>query len=138
MAAKEQHMIIMVGIAGSGKSTWAQEYALKNGYVVVSTDRLREEQFGNANVLGNWDFIAGLARMMIHTHFEMGRKVIVDATNLTAERRQMWIDLANQFGVPYSLHVIRCSPMRAWWNQRKRDRKVPFNVLVRMHRQLDV
>ena len=43
-------LIVMCGPAGSGKSTWAQEYAKShNGYIIVSTDAIRQLVFGDAN-----------------------------------------------------------------------------------------
>lgn len=35
--------IVMVGIAGSGKSTWAELFAKKNNYKIISRDSIREE-----------------------------------------------------------------------------------------------
>lgn len=44
--------IMMVGLPGSGKSTWAKEYVKtsENETVILSSDAVREELFGSCGV----------------------------------------------------------------------------------------
>ena len=44
-----QKFLMLMGISGSGKSTFAQAMAAKCNYKVFSSDALREELFGDEN-----------------------------------------------------------------------------------------
>jgi len=46
MSAK---LIFLVGLSGSGKSTWAEEFIKDNDAELLSSDRLRLELFGDEN-----------------------------------------------------------------------------------------
>ena len=48
-------IIIVVGIPGSGKSTWVQKQlsSLTNSYVIINADSVRKELYGDESIQGN-------------------------------------------------------------------------------------
>ncbi|MFA5422183.1 MAG: AAA family ATPase, partial [Bacilli bacterium] len=54
----EKKLIVLSGIPGSGKSTYAHEYAFKHGDVaIVASDQIRLELFGRADDFSNEDSV---------------------------------------------------------------------------------
>lgn len=83
-------MIVLVGLSGSGKSTYAN-YNFPATAIV------------NQDILGSRDRCAKLAR----TRLFLGQDVIIDRTNLTTGQRKFWIDLARQYGAAVSAWVFK-------------------------------
>lgn len=80
---------ILVGIPGSGKSTYAREME-KHNYLVISQDRTRDKYKCIR------DYINGL---------QFKRNIIIDRTNVTKEQRKIWIELAKA----YDYQTIECN-----------------------------
>ena len=80
-------LMMLVGIAGSGKSTYAK--SLSKYYTIHSSDDLREEMFGDVNENSresNAKLFDELHRS-IKEDLKSGKDVIYDATNLNRKRR---------------------------------------------------
>ena len=77
-------LITLVGLAGSGKSTYAKTLSDKYGYKIHSSDALRKEMFGDENANSreqNERMFAELHRR-IKDDLKNGINVIYDATNI--------------------------------------------------------
>lgn len=87
-------LIIMSGVPGSGKSTWAKKYADKHlGTVVVSRDAIRfslvkegEEYFSKEDLVVN-TFLNSIVGEL-----RFGHNVIADATHLSWKARNVLIE----------------------------------------------
>lgn len=75
-------MIILVGLPGSGKSTYAKKHY--PDYVYINQDELKSR-----------DVCAIKAREAI----DAGRDVIIDRTNIDKRQRKVWTNLAKFYGV---------------------------------------
>ena len=84
-----QEIVVLVGVAASGKSTLARLFD-SNTHVRVNRDGL-----------GTTEKCLEKARAILS--LPQRKSVIVDNTNVDKEMRKKWIDLANSWGVP-----IRC------------------------------
>lgn len=96
-------MIMMCGLPGAGKSTWAAEYSTKNPekkYNVLGTNNIIDKMkvMGlprKRNYHGRWEVLIKMATKCINKMFEIGSKLrrnyILDQTNVypTAQRRKM-------------------------------------------------
>jgi len=80
-----QTMFIFVGMPGSGKTTFYQQYLQPRGWVHAHQDDIKTT-----------------ARMLstVNNALASGKSVAVDATNPTAEKRREFINLAIQYQVP--------------------------------------
>lgn len=125
-------LIFMLGISGSGKSHQAKEIAKKEKAVIVSTDAIRKELFGDESRQKNTNHVFYEVYSRIEKALAEGRSVILDATNLDREKRikalQKFPDVEKEcyyFDVPYSVCLQR--------NQ-NRKRKVENAVLEKMRK----
>ena len=130
---------MLIGLPGSGKSCYARDYvATRHGTIIVSSDDIRQELWGDANDQQNPAQV--FDEMFIRTVSAMkrGTNVIYDATNLTAKTRKATLtrlrQALNQDFVAVA-DVIVCSISECKRRQGERDRKVPDEVIDRMVRQ---
>lgn len=126
----------MVGIPGSGKSTWAG----KNlpGAIIVSTDDIREELFGTADTAHSSQRVFTLAHRRVIEALKSGRDVVFDATNITPKARGKLLTKLQASGVKYEAVavVLRVTPEKAVEQQQGRDRKVSGHIVRHFHRLL--
>lgn len=86
---KQKTLICTVGLPRSGKSTWARN----SGYPVVNPDAIRWALYGRDWYYPAEAWVWAIAGTMVEALFGAGHKVVVlDATNVSADRRQHWID----------------------------------------------
>jgi predicted kinase len=136
-------LILLIGVPGSGKSFWVEQRCqTHDGQIVISTDAIRAELFGDEAVQGAWL----LVWQTIQQRFELAVEqinqgqaltAIYDATNARRRNRRQAIALAHSTGFSHITGVWFDVPL--WLclerNQR-RSRRVPDEVLQRMQRQL--
>ena len=135
---KEQFgvLTVLVGLPGSGKSTWADENAGKA--VIISTDQIRKELNGDAADQSNggqvWQLAYNRARYWLH----LGFNVIFDATNYgRANRRHVLHELKDHarevYAVFFNTPKAECKRRNA-----ARERVVPYEVIEGMADRLTV
>ncbi|MBL6740482.1 MAG: ATP-binding protein [Synechococcus sp. BS301-5m-G54] len=123
---------MLIGPPASGKSTTAQELAAQLQALVLSTDVLREELWGDAAIQGPWPVLERVLHSRIRESVEAGRPVLIDATHA---RRRWRRRLIHESGLPAEVRWV------GWWMQtplsiclvwnRRRTRQVPEAVIRR-------
>lgn len=82
-----KELILTVGLPYSGKSTWARTH----GGPIVSPDAIRLALHGQRYAQEAEDMVWTIAKVMARALFGAGHThVIVDACNVTANRRDFW------------------------------------------------
>ncbi len=136
-------LLILVGIPGSGKSTWARDFVLAQPrYRIVSTDATRAALYGDEAIQGDW----GQIWQRVLTDWREGigaiRRgeldgVVYDATNTRRKNRRGAIASARDLGFTAITLVWFDLPLSlALGRNRGRSREVPTDVIAAMHRQL--
>lgn len=128
--------IMLVGPAGSGKSTVANNLRSEdNNYVIVSSDSIRYELFGDESVQGNPAEIFAICRSRCANLLSIGHSVIFDATNLNRKKRKSFLnDVKSRAGVEFTKHciVVAVTYEDCCVQNKNRQRTVP-DFVIRRH-----
>jgi predicted kinase len=84
-------IFVMIGLPGSGKSTWAIEKAKDDDTVIINRDAIRTMIKGKYIFDKDLEpFIKAVAKLFVYEAITEGLNVVVDETNLTIEKRKFW------------------------------------------------
>ncbi len=127
-------LIIMVGVAGSGKSTIAKELYMKNkGSVLISSDEIREVMGLNQDSKSH-TMVFDTVHRRIETEMERSRDVIiVDATNLKKYFRRSYLDLARKHRYEIVAYYVNTDVKKCLSNNEGRGLTVPADVIIRQN-----
>lgn len=99
-------LILLVGIPGSGKTTYAQKYIEEySNTVYLSSDLIRKELWGDEAIQGDNNEVFSLMQKRAIEALNNGRDVVYDATNITRKDRGYIISQCPKF-VKIEAHII--------------------------------
>lgn len=131
---KNKELIMLIGLPGSGKSTWAKNYKEENkNVIIVSSDAIREE-LGLENTAEHNKICFDEVEKRTIKGMKNGFKVIVDATNLNYKKRMQFLRRVcpkNEEIIAEAV-VIATSYENCLKRNSERDRVVPEEVIKRM------
>lgn len=87
---------MMIGIPGSGKSTIAEEIALKEPAIIVSSDVIRGDLYGDESVQGDPAKVFRIVHENVKYYLRKGCNVIMDATNINSKKRVAFLREINK------------------------------------------
>src|SRR5271166_120144 len=122
-------VVLSIGLPGSGKSTWFKRHNI----LPLSSDMVRILLFDDVTEQRYQDLVFSTLRSMLRARLLARRPWnYVDATNLSPHERRSWIKLANDFG--YEAHAVffDVPPEVCIERNRRRERNVPEEVMLRM------
>lgn len=122
-ARKTNIFIMLIGIPGSGKSTYAQ----KLDGIIHSSDRIREQS-------PDWSHekVFGYMKKMTRRCLEDGYDVIYDATNVSRKKRRDIIETVKKIGV-LTKAVVFATPIDVCIERNAaRERTIPEYAIRRM------
>lgn len=130
-------LILCIGIPGSGKTTWVQEYVKKHqATVVISTDKIREELTGTSECVASQNpLIYNEARFRVRKALEEKHDVIVDATNVDVHEWLAYKEICMDNTIKVA-KVFKITPDLALQRMQHRERKVPKEIVEKKWRQL--
>lgn len=131
-------LILTIGIPGSGKSTWVEEY--HRNYprsIVISTDVIRKELTGvircdpNQNALMHAEARKRVKAILddpkyYTADYPLGPTIVVDSTNCDPAE---WIAYKRLGASIYIAKIFPVPPEEAMKRQLSRERVVPMDVL---------
>jgi len=98
-------LILLVGIPGSGKSTYAVKYMEDHRVYRLSSDDIRRQLYGDESIQGDPHEVFSFMQERAIAALNMGTDVVYDATNITRKDRASIISLCPKF-VQIEAHVI--------------------------------
>lgn len=127
----------LVGLPGSGKSTYAKELEKEIKAIRLSSDDLRVELYGNIDNQDNNTELFQEMNRRAKLALKSGRNVIYDATNINSKKRKGFLSQlpkgVNKTCLYFAERVNACIA-----RDLQRDRVVTKEVIERMYKQLQV
>lgn len=128
-------LVMIVGLVGSGKSTYAKQLAEEMPATVFSSDELREEMFGNVDNQENNQKLFQELHKRIKECLKSGNNAIYDATNISSKRRRALLSELKNIDCIKKCVIMATPYEQCLENNRNRDRVVPEWVIERMYRK---
>lgn len=128
----------MVGLIGSGKSTYAKKLSEQTNAVVIASDDYRKEQFGDESVQGNNSELFNKIHKDIVDSLQMGYNVIFDATNISAKNRVSLLQKINKVNVEKIAIVMATEYQKCLEQNEMRERQVPRHAIKRYREQFQI
>ena len=116
-------MIMLVGIAGSGKTTWCTKYLPE--HIRISLDDIKNHD-------------RKLEDKMISDQLEKKNNIVIDDTNLTRDIRKRHIAIARRYCAQVNTICFCIDMQRAYEQNSKREKNIPYYVLDYQKKQLEV
>lgn len=133
----------LIGVPGSGKSTFAKRLSNRKNCDIISTDEIRQELYGDAAIQGEWHKIETTAINRICTAISLHKNIIYDATNckrsfrmdflLKVNHQLAELNLIQPDWIGWYLETPLLTCME--WNQ-QRQRQVPIYIIEAMYNRL--
>jgi len=119
-------LIIVQGIPGSGKSTWARNYIKErepNEIVIVNRDSIRE-MLGTYWVPDREPLVSEIEMFMIEEALNRKYDVIIDATNLNPKTIKKWNRIAKEWDAEITYKKFPIALEEAIERDKNRERTV--------------
>jgi F420-dependent oxidoreductase-like protein len=128
-------LVVLVGAAGSGKSTWAERWFAPEQ--VVSSDALRAMVGRHDRDQAASKDAFDLLHRIADARLRRGLTTVLDTTGLDAARRAEWVALARRHGRPVHGVVLDVGPRTTRSRNKQRDRPVPSAVVTSQLKALE-
>ena len=127
-------LVVLVGLPGSGKSTWAE----RQSFSVLSSDAIRLLLADDPTIQTIHRRVFATVRYLARQRMELRRPVTcIDATSLTKRERRQWIRLAEDAGCDAEAIFFNTPLEICLERNSRRDRVVPADVVRDMARRLE-
>jgi predicted kinase len=131
---------LIIGIPGSGKTTFARKLLRSQPHTqLVSSDLIRARLYSSPEVQGDWQEIWRQVESEFRDAYNLQQSVIYDATNCQRSHRIEAIALAQSCGFRPIIGLWLRDPL--WiclMRNQTRDRQVPEERIIAMHRSLQI
>ena len=134
MPLPDPAVVVLVGAAGSGKSTWAAD-RYRRAEIVSSDDLRGVVGSGPADLDASADAFDLLERI-VSARVGRGLTTVIDTLGLDADRRRTWLAAARAAGLPAVAVVLDTPGEECRRRNARRDRPVPAATLTEQVRRV--
>lgn len=126
--------VILIGLPGSGKTTYAQN--AYPDYTCLSFDSVREEigiMTKNEKRMGSPEqeaMVRDVFQKRLSNAINEGKEIIIDNTNLRRKYRKPLVDIARKNGYNVSIVIVKTLSLKE--NIHRRDGQISPDVIIRM------
>lgn len=128
---------ILIGLPGSGKTSYAKKQMINSNTIYLSSDDIRVEMFGFEDQTHNSEVFN---EMNDRTYMALnkGYNVIYDATNLSRKRREQLIKKAKNEGNEVNAYLF-CTPINIILERNliRQERHLPYDKLIQMIQSIE-
>jgi putative nucleotidyltransferase with HDIG domain len=125
---------LMSGLPGSGKDTWLTKH--RPELPVVALDALRDAL--DVEATDNQGEVIQAAREKCRENLRAGKDFAFNATNITRQMRQRWIDLFADYLARIEIVYVEPSVPTILAQNKHRSKPVPEKVVLRLLEKLEV
>lgn len=133
-------LYMLVGLPGSGKSTWAENHKDEYKFKIISSDKIRGEMFGDESCQEDNGKIFQIMNQRTMQTLSEGYDVCYDATNISRKSRKSILSLINNSkdNIEVIAIVFNTPFYQCLLNNNSRSRKVPPEAIKRMMGQFEI
>ncbi|HXF10636.1 MAG TPA: AAA family ATPase [Desulfuromonadaceae bacterium] len=124
---------LMSGLPGAGKDTWLARH--RPGAPVVALDAIRHTL--DIEATDNQGAVIQAAKEKCREHLRVGRSFAFNATNITRQTRQRWIDLFTDYEARVEIVYIEPPIATILAQNKHRSNPVPEKVILRLIEKLE-
>lgn len=124
---------LMSGLPGAGKDTWLAKH--RPTLPVVALDAIREEM--DVEATDNQGEVIHAARERCREHLRIGQDFAFNATNITRQMRQRWIDLFKDYAARIEIVYLEPPVATLLAQNKRRTNPVPEKVILRLLEKLE-
>jgi len=132
---KSSTITMLCGLPASGKSTYAKKLAKDMNAIIISSDALRLEMFGDETDQNYNQQVFQELHKRAKKHLRAGRNIIYDSTNISSKRRRGFLNELKNIDCRKECIIIATPYEQCLENNRNRERKVPEWVIEKMYRK---
>lgn len=136
LSPKSAHLYIMIGVPGSGKSTWV-ENNLPDAQT-VSSDKKREELFNDVSCQSDNKKVFQQCHFDLRQALAAGKKVAFDATNTKLNYRNLAMQLAFEYFAHTTIVYFDLPLEVALERNKQRLRQVSESIITRFFNELEM
>lgn len=129
-------LAVMIGISGSGKSTYANGLKISLNAQLIETDSIRQELTGNAEDQTQNGRVFDVAKRRVDNALSQEKNTIIDATSLSVKDRKDWIEIGKANNAEVRAYFVDTPVDVAKRQNLKRTRKVPEFVIDKQSNKL--
>ena len=134
--SRKNTLIVLAGISGSGKSTFAKHLFDSNPQIAIACpDLVREKLYGDASIQGNGKQVFQMAFDIVELSGKVKADCVFDATNTTKKARKQVIEQGRKYFDFILCYYFYPSLVKSLANQKKRVRQVPREIIARQINQ---
>lgn len=138
MAVDDLKIVLLVGLPGSGKSTYAANCSAVTGAAVLSSDEIRRLLSDDPANQTIHKRVFAMMRSLLRQRLQLQRPVTyIDATHLTRLERRPYLKLAALYNAAVDAVFFDVPLEECQRRNRNRDRVVPEEAIGRMAQRLE-
>lgn len=106
-----QYVHVMMGLPGSGKTTWAKEKAKETGAMIISRDSIRhmlKHSHDYDSSSRGQEYVWDVSQFMIKTALQRKFDVILDQLSLTRKQRQGTLEFIREYAPLALVTLVHC------------------------------
>lgn len=131
-------MFMMIGIPASGKTSLAEDIAKSEDAIIVSSDNIRKELYGDENIQGDNNKVFRILEDRIIKGLKANKNMIYDATNISYKKRMAFLQRIKKLEVEKIAVMVATAYEDCLVRNSQRERQVPEEVIKRMYQSFYV
>ena len=131
-------LYMMVGIPGSGKSTYAKNHLQNEDTIIVNSDQIRAELFGDEKIQKNPKRVFAILYKRVRKLLLSGKNAVIDATNTSRKYRAITLASFKDIDCEKIAILVETPLEMCYKFDKMRDRHVSKRVIDKFAREMEI